>query len=259
MASRRLAARRRLGRGDRRERDPAPGPVAPARPGRSPRRRPTPPGHRFAARRPGVQPGPGPRADRRADRDQGAGWPARRGHALAAERRDRKARRQAGPDDHLPARRTDVAGVPQLPAVQAVAGARGLRVPRRRLPRVHGLRPGVPPGQPRRVGPRRRPRPHRRRPLGAGTALVGRPPRDLRWVVWRLHGPVRPRRGAGDVRGRGRPVRRLRDRRELPPRRPAGAPGPAQDDGHARRPGPDRALPARLARSTAPSGSRRRC
>ena len=134
-----------------------------------------------------------------------------------------------------------------LPAVQAAAGARGLRVPRRRLPRLHRLRARVPPGQPRRVGPRRRPRPDRRRALGAGAALVGRAARDLRRVVRRLHGPVRPRRGARDVRGRHRPLRRLRDRRELPPRRPAGTPGPAQDDGHARRPGPDRALPARLA------------
>ena len=37
----------------------------------------------------------------------------------------------------------------------------GLRVPRRRLPRLDRLRPRVPPGQPRRVGPRRRPRRHR--------------------------------------------------------------------------------------------------
>ena len=35
--------------------------------------------------------------------------------------------------------------------------------------------------------------------LGAGAAVVGRPARDLRRVVRRLHGPVRPRRGARDV------------------------------------------------------------
>ena len=87
----------------------------------------------------------------------------------------------------------------ELPAVQAAARARGLRVPRRRLPRFDRLRPGLPPRQPRRMGPRRRPRPHRRRALGAGAAVVGRPARDLRRLVRRLHGPVRARRGAGAV------------------------------------------------------------
>ena len=53
--------------------------------------------------------------------------------------------------------------------------------------------------QPRRVGPRRRARPDRRRPLGGGAALVRRAARGLRRVVRRLHGPVRPRRGAGHV------------------------------------------------------------
>ena len=79
-------------------------------------------------------------------------------------------------------------------------------------------------GQPRRVGPRRRPRPHRRRAAGPPSqpwsdGRLG----DLRRLVRRLHGPVRARRGALDVARRRRPVWRLRDRRELPPRRPARA------------------------------------
>ena len=53
----------------------------------------------------------------------------------------------------------------------------------------------------------------------ADAALVGWPAGDLRRLVRRLHGPVRARRRAGDVAGRRRPVRRLGDRRELPPRR----------------------------------------
>ncbi len=61
------------------------------------------------------------------------------------------------------------------------------------------------------------------------------------------------------VAGRRRPVRRLGDRRELPPRRPAGPPRPAQDDGLARRSGAQPRSTAAARRSTAPSGSRRRC
>ena len=202
---------------------------------------------------------PGPRAGRRTDRHHGPRRAARGRDPVASGHRDRQTRRQAGPHDHLPARRADLAVVPLLPALQAAARAGGLRVPRRRLPRLHGLRTVVPPRQLRRVGPRRRPRPHRCGPLGAGAAVVGRAAGDLRRVVRRLHGPVRARRGAGAVRGRRGPVRRLRDRRELPARRPTRAPGPAQADGHARRSGADRALPPRLSRSTAPSASRRPC
>src|SRR6266550_7001959 len=97
------------------------------------------------------------------------------------------------------------------------------------------------------MGPRRRLRPHRRRALGAGPTVVGRAGRDLRWLLWRLHGPVRTRRGAWTVaRGRG-PVWGLRDRRELPTRRP---PRPARspaDDGDAGGPKPRRGLSARIA------------
>ena len=94
--------------------------------------------------------------------------------------------------------------------------------------------------------------------LGAGPAMVGRAARDLRRVVRRLHGPVRLVEEPAHVRGRCGPVRRLGDRRELPPRRSTRAPGPAQDDGHARRSerGPSSSAAAR--RSTAPSASRRR-
>ena len=96
----------------------------------------------------------------------GARRPAPRGHALAPRARDGQARRPARPDDRLPARRTDLAVVPQLPAVQAAPGRGRVRLPRHRLPRVHRLRAGVPPRQPRRVGPRRRERRHRRRAAG---------------------------------------------------------------------------------------------
>ena len=47
--------------------------------------------------------------------------------------------------------------------------------------------------------------------------------------------PVRAGRGARDVAGRGRPLRRFGDRRELPPRRPPGPARPVPDDGLARR------------------------
>ena len=79
-------------------------------------------------------------------------------------------------------------------------------------------------GQPRRMGPRRRPGHRRCRARWAAEqpwsdGRLG----DLRRVVRRLHGPVRARRGAGAVVGRRRPVRGLRDRRELPAWRPASA------------------------------------
>ena len=146
-----------------------------------------------------------------------------------------------------------------LPAVQAAAGRGGLRLLRRRLPRVDRLRPRLPRRQPRRVGPRRRARSRRRRALGRRAALVGRPAGDLWRLVRRLPGAVRARRRAGDVAGRRGPVRRLGDRRELSPRRPSRPAGSPQDDGLARRPRPDRRLPARLAGLSARSGSRRRC
>ena len=60
------------------------------------------------------------------------------------------------------------------------------------------------------------------------------------------------------ARRRG-PLRRFGDRRELPARRSAGPPRPAQDDGLARRSRPDRGATGAGRPSTAPSGSRLRC
>ena len=122
--------------------------------------------------------------------------PAPRGHALASRAGDRQARRPARPDDRLPARRPDLAVVPELPALQAAPGRGRVRLPRHRLPRLHRLRPGVPPRQPRRVGPRRPQRRDRRRPLGRRAAVVRRPPRGVRRLVRRLPRAQRPRRGA---------------------------------------------------------------
>ena len=172
---------------------------------------------------------------------------------------DGQARRAQGADRRHPARRPDRPVVPRVLPVQAAARGRRLRGLRRRFPRLDRLRPGVPHRQRRRVGSRRRPRPRRCRPLGRRAALVGRPAGHLRQLVRRLPGPVRARRRAVAVARRRRPVRRLGDRRELPPWRPARPARPPQDDGLARRPGPLPELPPRLARSTAPSGSRRRC
>ncbi len=242
------------------EREIAPaGPVAAAGSGRRAGRRATAPGHRFAAGRPARRPVAVARAQGAARRRHGARRAPRRGHPLASEHRDGQARRDARPDDHLPARRPDRPGIPLVPAVQAAPRRGGVRGLRRRLPRVDRLRPGIPRRQPRRVGSRRRPRPHRRRALGRRAAVVGRPAGDLRRLVRRLHGPVRARRRALDVARRRRPVRRFRDRRELPPRRPARPARPAQDDGLAgrRRTAPMSTGAAR--RSIARNGSRRRC
>ena len=151
------------------------------------------------------------------------------------------------------------AGVPLVPAVQAGPRRGRVRVPRRRLPRLDRLRPGIPHRQPRRVGPRRCPGRHRCRALGRRAAVGGRAPGDLRRVVRRLHGPVRARRGAVAVARRRRPVRRFGDRRELPPRRPARPARPAQDDGLARRRRPRRGRTGAARRSIGRSGSRRRC
>ena len=117
------------------------------------------------------------RPERRACGRQGARWPAGRGHAVAAGRSHRQARRAPRPDDPLPPRRPDLAVVSRLRALQAAAGECRLRVPRRRLPWVHRLRSRLPPRQPRRVGPRGHPRHDRRRPLGRRATLVGRPVR----------------------------------------------------------------------------------
>ena len=127
------------------------------------------------------------------------------------------------------------------------------------LPRLDRLRARVPACQPRRVGPRGRPRRDRCSTVGDRAAVVGRTAGRLRRLVRRVPGAVGARRGAIDVAGRHRPVRRLGDRRELPPRRPARAPGPPADDGLPGRPGAAPSCTAADPRSTVPSGSRRRC
>ena len=121
LAVGRLAVGRRVGRRDRRERDPPAGPVAAAGPRRRPGGRPAAPGHRLDAGRARRRARAEPRPGRRARRPHGARRPAARGHALAPDRGDRQARRPARPDDRLPARRPDLAVVPRVPAVQAAA------------------------------------------------------------------------------------------------------------------------------------------
>ena len=119
---------------------------------------------------------------------------SRRRHAVAPEHGHRQARRHPRAGRHLPAWRSDRAVVPLVPAVQAGPRRGRVRRVRRRFPRFDRLRPRVPGRQPRRVGPRRRPRPHRCRPLGRRPAVGGRPSRHLWRVVRRLHGLVRTRR-----------------------------------------------------------------
>ena len=115
VAGGRLAGRRRLGRRDRRERDAAAGPVAAARPGRGARRT------RARARSPtrarpcsaGAWPPAGSPAGERfafTARDglriEGTLW---RPAGATGKRGGRRV-----PDDHLPARRPDLAGVPRV-------------------------------------------------------------------------------------------------------------------------------------------------
>ncbi len=260
LAVRRLAGGRCLGRRDRRERDAAAGPVAAARcPGVAPDdARP----RRVTDSRPAVlgaalAPGRVPTGERIAftARDglrlEGTLW---RPIAATGKRGGQRV-----PTIVYPHGGPTWQAWRDLPAVQAAAHRGGLRGPRRRLPRLDRLRARVPPGQPRRVGPRRRPRRHRRRAVGGRAAVVGRAARHLRRVVRRLRRPVRARRGAVDVARRRRPVRRLGDRRELSPRRPGRPPGPVPDDGLARRARSDGAATGAARRSIGPSGSRRRC
>ena len=146
-----------------------------------------------------------------------------RGHPVAPRGRDRQARRDPRPDGRLPPRRAHLAGLPRLGPVQAAPRPGGLRLPRRGLPRLDRLRPGVPQRQSRRVGPRRRVRHGRRRPLGRRPAVVERAARDLRRVVRRLPRPVRPGRGAGRCGRRGSTSTATR----RSPRATATATGPA--------------------------------
>ena len=259
LAGDRLARRRGLDRGDRRERDPAAGPVAAAGPRRGARGCAPAPGHRFAPGRATTRAGARPRRPDGTIRVHRPRRAAGRRHRPSPGRRRRQARQPSRAGHHLPARRPDRADVPAVRAVQAAVGGRGLRRRRRGLPRFDRLRPGVPRGQPRRVGPRRHPRRHRWRPVGRRAALVGRPARHLRRVVRRLRRAVRPGRGARDVVGRRGPLRRFGDRRELPARRSAGPARPAPDDGLTRR--RDSGAPRSGAgrRSIARSASRPRC
>ena len=197
LALGRLAVGRRVGRGGRRERDPAAGPLAPAGPRRRPGRRATAPGHRLDARRARR----GPRAGRGSRPASGSTLTARDGLRLegtlwrpVAATGKRGGRRV--PTIVYPHGGPTWQSFRELPAVQAAAGRGRVRLPRHRLPRVDRLRPRVPPRQPRRVGPCRRQRRDRRRALGRGAALVRRPPRRLRRLVRRLPGAQRPRRGA---------------------------------------------------------------
>ena len=88
--------------------------------------------------------------------------------------------------------------------------------------------------------------------IDAGRWAAGQPWSDGRLAIYGgSYGGYmvlsRARRRAHDVAGRGRPVRRLRDRRELPARRSDRTPRPAPDDGLARRSGACRDLPPRIA------------
>ena len=165
---------------------------------------------------------------------------------MAARRRDGQTGWRSRPDHRQRARRTDGAGLSLVPAVQAAPRARGVRVPRRRLSRLDRLRARVPACQPRGVGPRGRPRCHRCSTMGDRAAVVRWAAGRLRRLVRRVPGAVGARRGALDVAGRRRPVWRLGDRRELPPRRPARAARAPEDDGLAGRPGAGRAVPPRI-------------
>ena len=137
VARGRLAARRGLGRGDRRERDAAAGPVAAARPGRGARRSATAPGHRLAAGRPRVRagrraacrPASGSRsrpATASASRARSGGRPARPASAAAGASRRSSTRTAA-----RRGRRTAA-----FQPFKLLLARRGLRVPRRRLPRL---------------------------------------------------------------------------------------------------------------------------
>ena len=127
-------------------------------PGRRPRRRAAAPGHRLAARRRCAALAPGrvaAGADRASRLATGCGSRARSGGRPAATGK-RGGKRV--PTVVYPHGGPTWQAYRAFDAVQAAPRPRGLRRPRRRLPRLDRLRPRVPPGQPRRVGPRRRAR-----------------------------------------------------------------------------------------------------
>ena len=244
-----------IGPGDRRGRAPSAGRLVPAgaRPGRG--RRPAAGADRLPAGGPPPPSWVAPERVRFTARD---GLPIEAnlwrpdGHRRAAQRR-------ALPRDRLRPRRADGQQLPVVAAVQAAPRPGGLRPARRGLPGLDRLRPDVPRGESRRVGPRRRVRLRRCRPLARRAGLVRRPAGGLRRLVRRLPDPVLPGRGAVAVASRGRPVRRLGDRRELSPRRSAGPDRPPSPDGQPRRSGRGAPASGAARRSTRPSGSRRPC
>ncbi len=105
----------------------------------------------------GGAPGPGVRRARARD-DPGPRRPRDPAHAVAPGQRDGQARRDHRADRHPRPRRSDVAGLPRLPAAPPAPRPGGLRLPVGGLPGVDGVRPRLPPRQSRRVGPRGRPR-----------------------------------------------------------------------------------------------------
>ena len=115
LARGRLAPGRRLGRGHRREREPAAGPVAAARAGRCAGRCEAAPGHRLAPRRARVAAlAPGRVAAGRTDRRHRPRRAPHRRDVVAAVVGDRQAWRPAGPDDLYRARRADRPDVPEF-------------------------------------------------------------------------------------------------------------------------------------------------
>ena len=241
----------------------AAGPVAAAGAGRRAGRRAAAPGHGLdcrpssrAALAPARVPTPASASRSRpatGSRIEGTLWRPADG--------DRQARR------HAASRRssTRTAARPGRPSARSMPFkqllvARGLRVPRRRLPRLDRLRPrrsatptttsGATPTSHDLIDAARwaAEQPWSRRPAG-----------DLRRLVRRLPGAVRARRGA---RRCGGPASTCTATRRSP-RATATATGSAgstsQDDGLARRPGARPRSTGAARRSIARSGSRRRC
>ena len=159
-----------------------------------------------------------------------------------------------------PARRPDLAGVPLVRPFKQLLVARGLRVPRRRLPRLDRLRP---------------------RRSATPTTTSGATPTSTTWSTPRAGPPTSPGRTAGWRSTAARTAaisscaRSSRSRRlwragvdlygdsEIAESfRHGDRPGRldlAPDDGLARRPGPEPTSTGAARRSTGRSGSRRRC
>ena len=121
LATGRLADRRSMGRGRRRTRVGAAGPVAAPRSGRRSRRCAATAGHRLAPGRAARRAVPESSPHRGACHRHCPRRPRGRGQPVATAHGDRQAWRRARPDDHLPAWRPDRAVVPFVPTVQATA------------------------------------------------------------------------------------------------------------------------------------------